>query len=350
MGRCSRASRWVAGSVAAAALAMSAAAIAAAAEGPPTREGALAVHAPLQRFVDSSLSGGPPKDGIPAIDEPRFWTAAEANRYLDDDDVVFGVRHAGEVRAYPQRILVWHEIVNDTIGEEPVSVTYCPLTGTALGFLRGDTTLGVSGRLVNSNLIMYDRATDSSWPQILATAIGGPLAGKSLRQIPVVWTTWERWRERYPETRVLSTRTGYVRDYHRDPYGTYNPIGGYYRTTAGPLFPIMNESDRYSPKAVFIVVRTEAGAPAFRKQALREKHVLHGEVEGARFSAIYDPGRDAGVVFGNPEGMPVAPGDLTFGPGGVEWKEPGKALEPVVGFDAMWFAYAAFYPDGAVVD
>ncbi|EAR23472.1 DUF3179 domain-containing protein [Nitrococcus mobilis] len=319
-------------------------------DGPPIRAVPLTQHAPLERYVDSSLSGGPPKDGIPAIDAPRFWNVRQADRHLGDGDVVFGVYHKGEAKAYPQRILVWHEIVNDVIGQTPVSITYCPLTGTALGFLRGATTLGVSGRLVNSNLIMYDRATDSWWPQVLATAIDGPLAGKSLRQIPVVWTTWKRWRARHPETRVLSTHTGYIRNYKRDPYGSYNPIGGYYRRTARRLFPVMSESERYAPKSVFLVARTETGAIAFRKDSLRERRVLHGETGGGRFTAVYDPELAAGRVFHNPKGVPVAANELTFGRSGIKWKEPSRALEPVASFDAMWFAYAAFYPNGTVVD
>ncbi|MCO6442007.1 MAG: DUF3179 domain-containing protein [Nitrococcus mobilis] len=345
-----RACRWTVHSMFCTVLAIAPGTAALATDGPPTRDVPLTLHAPLENYVDSSLSGGPSKDGIPAIDKPRFWSSKEAEQHLEDGDVVFGVYHKGEAKAYPQRILVWHEIVNDVIGQEPASVTYCPLTGTALGFLRGATTFGVSGRLVNSNLIMYDRATDSEWPQVLATAIDGPLAGKSLHQIPVVWTTWKRWQARYPETRVLSTRTGYIRNYNRDPYGRYNPVGGYYRLTARRLFPVMNESMRYAPKSVFLVARTQEAAIAFRKDALREQHVLHGEAGGSRFTAVYDPELDAGQVFRNPKGAPVAPDELTFGAGGVKWKEPGRALEPVVSFDAMWFAYAAFYPGGIVVD
>jgi hypothetical protein len=131
-------------------------------------------------------------------------------------------------RAYPQRILVWHEIVNDTIGGLNLAVTYCPLTGTAIAFERGDTEFGVSGRLVNSNLIMYDRDTDTWFPQVLAIGIQGPHTGSALVERPMVWTTWQRWRAAHPETAVLSTETGFARNYNRDPYGAYNPRSGYY--------------------------------------------------------------------------------------------------------------------------
>lgn len=322
-----------------------------AAEGPPLRATPLVHSVPLGAYADNILSGGPPKDGIPSIEAPHFWNAEEADRYLDADDVVFGVYLHGEARAYPQRVLVWHEIVNDRFGDSLVSVTYCPLTGSALGFLRGPTTFGVSGRLVNSNLVMYDRATDSAWPQMLATAVSGPLAGASLLQFQVVWTTWARWLRRYPHSRVLSTDTGHIRDYQRDPYGSYNPIvSGYYAPQSGRLFPVMNADHRYPPKRPVIVVRGSDGAIAFDKAALRGKGILTGRIGGTAYTAVYDAALDTGVVFSNPEGRPVSPGDLRFHAGGVKWTGGVEPLDPVLSFQAMWFAFAAFYPDGVVVD
>ncbi len=130
-----------------------------------------------------------------------------------------------------------------------LSTTYCPLTGTALGFERGDTTLGVSGQLVNSNLFLYDRATESLWPQILSTAVSGPLKGHSLKGVPVVWTTWSQWKSLHPDTTVLSTDTGHKRDYFGDPYGGYHPKRGYYRTDVPPRFPVLHADSRLQPKA-----------------------------------------------------------------------------------------------------
>lgn len=134
-------------------------------------------------------SGGPPKDGIPAIDRPQYTSAPEADQWLLPEDIVFGVSYKGLVAAYPQRILVWHEIANELVGNERISITYCPLTGTAIGFKGSlasgaSSTFGVSGKLVNSNLIMYDRATDSRWPQILAKAIDGPFERRKTGGIP----------------------------------------------------------------------------------------------------------------------------------------------------------------------
>lgn len=142
----------------------------------------------LAAFRQAVRSGGPPKDGIPSIDQPRFVAADAVD--LDDAARIIGLYHRGEARAYPQRILVWHEIVNDEVAGEALSITYCPLTGTALGFKRGDTEFGVSGRLVNSNLVMYDCATQSEWPHMLGGAIAGELAGRGLEELRLFWTTW----------------------------------------------------------------------------------------------------------------------------------------------------------------
>lgn len=144
----------------------------------------------LDVLAENVVSGGPGKDGIPAIDKPRFVGAAEME-LQDDDDPVFGLTYCGVVRAYPQLVLVWHEIVNDRIGAERISVTYCPLTGSAFG-VRGGTegrplTFGTTGQLVNSNLLMYDRQTDSEWPQLAGTTIRGPLRGRQLDMVPLVW-------------------------------------------------------------------------------------------------------------------------------------------------------------------
>lgn len=334
-----------------AAVLMSVASLPASAGGaPPQRDAGLHHAAALGDYMEESLSGGPSKDGIPAIDEPAFWTAEKANAYLDPGDIVFGVRYGGVTRAYPQRILVWHEIVNDTLGGTPVSITYCPLTGTALGFLRGETTFGVSGRLVNSNLIMYDRATDSYWPQVLATGIKGPETGASLQGLPVFWTTWERWRSLFPQTRVLSTDTGYIRDYQRDPYGRYNPREGYYEPDARRLFPVMAQDDRYPPKTVFLAARTEDSAIAFHMDRLRETGQLHGTAGGRRFTAVYLPALDSGVIVENPQGKDLGADAITLADNGVMVEGTGSGLSPVISFEAMWFAYAAFYPDGVVVD
>ncbi|UEX77794.1 DUF3179 domain-containing protein [Sediminicurvatus halobius] len=324
---------------------MALAPVAAALAGPPLAEPPFLPQAPAE-YREARLSGGPPKDGIPSIDEPRFESAAAAGDRLADGDRIIGIHIDGEARAYPQAILVWHEIVNDTVGDTPVSVTYCPLTGTALGFRRGETTFGVSGRLVNSNLVMYDRASDTQWPQMLAAGIDGPHAGDGLQELRVVWTTWARWRERYPHTRVLTEDTGSLRRYGSDPYGQYNPRGGYYAEDAPPVFPVMHESDRYPPKHEVLGFRDADHAYAVDRAALRETGVLRHEANGRHYLIVHDPGLDTGWVFRGE--APVAPGDIEFGPDGP--RIPGRdSLTAVNAFEAMWFAWAGFYPETAVI-
>jgi hypothetical protein len=165
-------------------------------------------------------------------------------RFLSDDQPVFGLEGQGgeRPRAYPQLVLVWHEIVNDRVNGRPLTVTYCPLTGTAIAFTGppdgAALTFGTTGNLVNSNLVMYDRQTDSTWPQLTGTAITGKRKGQTLATTPLLWTTWKNWRSAHPRTRALSTDTGHLRDYGSDPYGSYTRRSGYY-TEGGPLFPVL---------------------------------------------------------------------------------------------------------------
>jgi hypothetical protein len=300
-----------------------------------------------QVYSDSMMSGGPPKDGIPAIDVPRFWRPEQADDFLDGGDIVFGLTENGIVRAYPQRILVWHEIVNDVVGDLGLAVTYCPLTGTAIAFERARTEFGVSGRLVNSNLIMFDRDTDTWFPQVLAIGIQGPHQGAALVERPMVWTTWERWRTIHPDTAVLSTDTGFARNYHRDPYGAYNPRSGYYVPDSGTMFPLMHTDTRFPPKAEVIGARTAEAAVAFPLPRLREAGRAELEANGTVFTALYDEALDTGYVF---RGRSDATAEIGgTGPQAVTWPE-GAGLEPVNSFQAMWFAWAAFYPETAVHD
>ncbi|MGH2695670.1 MAG: DUF3179 domain-containing protein [Actinomycetota bacterium] len=313
--------------------------------------------------------GGPPKDGIPPIEDPRFLSASEA-RFLAEDDVVFGLVHAGEVRAYPQLVLVWHEIANDRFPDGPMTVTYCPLTGSAVAF-RGRAaggrtyTFGTSGDLVNSNLLMYDRQTDSRWPQILARAILGPSFGRWLEEIPLDWTTWGRWRAAHPDTVVLSTETGAVRDYGTDPYGSYTPLSGYYAPGTGRGFPVTEEDPRFDDKEVVIGVKHGTGRLAVRKSTLRRRHVAHAGLEGDPVSVLYDPALDEGRAYRPVTGalrLRLSPADE---PGRYVddmtdslWDSMGQSLigplrgerlERLVSYDVMWFSWVAFFPQTEVV-
>ncbi|MCP4383952.1 MAG: DUF3179 domain-containing protein [Hyphomicrobiales bacterium] len=296
-------------------------------------------------YADAMLSGGPGKDGIPAIDSPQFWDAERASEYLDDGDIVFGLVENGEARAYPQRILVWHEIVNDVVGGTGLAVTYCPLTGTAIAFERGTTEFGVSGRLVNSNLIMYDRDTDTWFPQILAVGTSGPHVGAALVERPVIWTNWRRWREAYPDTGVLSTETGFLRNYRSDPYGAYNDVSGYYLPDSATLFPLMNDDGRHPPKTIFLLARTTDRSVAFNMEELRATKKIEATADGETFTAIYDDRLDTGYVFsGRTVAVPRIEGPSAFD---VNWTG-GEALRPINSFLAMWFAVTAFYPETVI--
>ena len=310
-----------------------------------TASAALVLHHTPDDLAANMMSGGPPPDGIPSIDDPKFVPADRAG--LDRGDMIVGLDYGGTVRAYPHRILVHHEIVNHRIGGpeeggENIAVTYCPLTATAQAFRTGTTTLGVSGRLINSNLVMYDRDTGSLWPQIAATAIAGERRGESLDEINVTWTTWGAWVDRHPETEVLSTDTGYLRNYDRDPYGSYNPAGGYY-TMDRTMFPVMHEDDRYHPKHMVVGARTTAHAVFFDLEALRRQ----GLQETERFIGVYDPDLRTAYIYEKDgafdgtyeEGQIVARG------GGDTYRADELPLEQVVAIEAFAFAWIAFYPD-----
>lgn len=319
--------------------------------GPPIAEASYPLSLRPDILRARSQSGGVPKDGIPSIDSPNFESASAADKRLGDNAIVFGLARNGAAKAYPQSILVWHEICNDTIGGDPVSVTYCPLTGTVLGFERGDTTFGVSGSLINNNLIMYDRATENWWPQVLATAIPGwgeSFVGRSLKDFRLVWTTWDRWQSAHPDTKVLTTATGFARDYNRDPYGSYNPRGGYYAPAEDPLFSPLNRDDRHPPKEVFIGARGTEGAIAFHKDRLREEKLITGTMGEVPVLAVYEPTLDTGYVYRNPEEQDYAYADgQVEGPNGTV--APNElALPEVMTLDAMWFAWMGFYPESEV--
>jgi hypothetical protein len=314
---------------------------------PPTTDGRLHLEYDIGTLEDNIVSGGVPKDGIPAIDEPTF--ADTPPEGLAPDDPVFGVVRDGEAKAYPQYILVHHEIVNDAIAGDPVAVTYCPLTGTAQGFERGPIEFGVSGRLVNSNLTMYDRGTDSWWPQMLATAIKGPLTGESLQEFRVTWTTWERWSRAYPETAVLTEDTGFSRRYGVDPYGQYNEKRGYYSSSRTLFEPLQGDS-RAHPKAVVIGTRSETGAIAFDKETLLSQRVLTDRIDDTPYVAVADSDLATGYTYLNPESVPVEATDDGYTVDGKTYTADSLPLDRSLAFDAMWFAWAGFYPESGYVD
>jgi len=267
--------------------------------------------------ADEIRAGGPPRDGIPALDDPAVVPAAEAP--WPDDVPVVGVAVGGKARAYPLAVLVWHELANDTLGGRPILVSYCPLCGTALVFDRSidgePHRFGVSGLLYKSDLLMFDRETESLWSQIRAEAVTGPLEGRRLALLRSRIEAWSAWRDRHPDTTVLSRDTGHRRRYGASPYGDY-------ATSERLMFPV-EYSRRYHPKMPTLGLRRPDG-PA-RAYPAAELVGAGGEVR-ERFD-------------GEPVRVAYDPESQTFD------VEAPEEIEVIEGF---WFAWIAFHPGSSV--
>ena len=192
---------------------------------------------PFNQIVD----GGPGRDGIAAINEPRFLPVDQVD-FLEEDALVVGIKIGEELRAYPHAILDRHEIVNDFIGTTPVGVSFCYLTGSAIGWDRNfaatESLLGVSGLLFNSNLIVFDRVTDSHWAQMKLQCVEGERICEEIKQISLVEMSWASWKALFPESEILSTETGFDRDY------TEPPLSAYVNESSQPIFPVYPLDDR----------------------------------------------------------------------------------------------------------
>ncbi|MCD6596051.1 MAG: DUF3179 domain-containing protein [Bacteroidales bacterium] len=192
------------------------------------------------------LSGGPGKDGIPALKNPDFVVKSEA-LFMNNEDLILGLVVGTEARAYPHKILDWHEIINDEVQGEKFVISYCPLTGTGIGWAQRQhgvsSTFGVSGLLYNSNLIPYDRESDSYWSQMRLDCIKGSRKGEKIETIQLIETNWGTWKNIYPNTQVVSTNTGYSRNYNRYPYGNY-------KTDETVYFPVSVKDSRLHAKEV----------------------------------------------------------------------------------------------------
>ncbi|MEN8108617.1 MAG: DUF3179 domain-containing protein [Pseudomonadota bacterium] len=270
--------------------------------------------------ADEILSGGPSRDGIPAIDKPHFVTATAAT-FLQTDDRILGITRNGVSRAYPVAILNWHEIINDRFGNEPIVVTYCPLCGTGIAYLakaRGQALeFGVSGLLYNSNMLLYDRETQSLWSQISRQAISGPMKGTKLQAIPVMHTHWSDWKQRHPETQVLSTDTGHQRDYSRNPYQGYEK-------TSELWFPVQAQDKRYHPKEPVLGIEIDGHFKAYPFVELgKAGDDVHDTLAGQQIVVKYDRQHHTAVAVDT----------------------QGELL---AGVTAFWFAWYAFHPDTTV--
>ncbi len=307
------------------------------------------------------LNGGPGKDGIPALTNPRFVEPGGAETtYLEDSDRVVGIILDSQPLALPLNIFWWHEIVNISQAGVRLSITHCPLTGSTLGFDRtaaGGAEFGVSGLLYRNNLVMYDRnSSESLWPQMLRGARCGAADGTALTMVPVIEMTWEGWRTLYPDTRVLGD-PGAGRNYRSYPYGSYD-------STNNPtlLFPGTIDNRR-PPKERVLGITSGTGGITYPYGVLDEvgsMAAVQGNLPGEPHVVFWDRDRDAAMAY-----RPNLDGeDLTFSvvdesivddQTGSTWRVDGTAisgpnagtqLEPVAeAFIAFWFAWPTFYPD-----
>jgi hypothetical protein len=345
-------------------------------EGPTSGEESPSALEPPVVDPDDIISGGPPPDGIPPIDDPAFLSVDEVD-FLDPNEPVLAVEVGGTAKAYPIRILMWHEIVNDRFGGLPVVVTYCPLCNTGIAFGRplidGELLdFGTSGKLYHSNLVMYDRQTGSYWAQAIGQAIVGPLVREQLEFIAARLLSWEDWRAAHPDGLVLSTETGFARDYGANPYAGYD----------GTESPFLFEGDpdpRLPATAHALGIADGEGFLAVPFDELESSQVdgwaaTNVEVGDADLAVFWKAGTssalDAETVSGGRDVgaaaayVPRAEGErLTFraDAGGIvddqtgsTWSIAGEALagplagtqlEVAVAIDSFWFDWAAFHPE-----
>lgn len=265
---------------------------------------------------DEIKKGGPPKDGIPSIDHPKFLKP-EAVSFLKENDRILGVEVNGIAKAYPVKILNYHEIVNDQFGKQAIAVTYCPLCGSGITFDAGNQqdkrTFGVSGLLYNSDVLLYDRQTESLWSQIMMEAISGTASGQMLQFIATENTTWETWKTAHPNTLVLSTDTGYNRDYNDEPYLAYEQNDQL-------MFPVSNKSDQLKNKDYIIGVEINGHYKAYPFKILKKKESeIIDEFQHQQLHIQYDKKTETARIL----------------------DEKGVKYPAVVMY---WFAWYAFHP------
>lgn len=279
--------------------------------------------------LDEVIAGGPPPDGIPSIDRPQFVRHAEADAWLGDDEPGIAFSRGGVQRFYPYQVLVWHEIVNDTVpassgveGDgERVLVTYCPLCLTGFIFdpvVRGERVeFGTSGKLWKSNLVMYDRKTDSLWSQILGEAIVGEMTGTKLPLLPSDQVRYGAWKRAHPGGEVLSRQTGATRFYGSSPYGDYFTPTDFSQQLAGV------RDTRLTPEDFVFGIVVMSRAKAYPVEAVRAAGEVADTFQGKTFVLRFDRTLEVVQVFE---------------------RTPSGALERINPFSAFWFSWAAAHP------
>ncbi len=318
------------------------------------------------------ISGGPPPDGIPPIDDPKFVSPEDADRWLTGQEPVIALEIDGDVRAYPLQIMIWHEIVNDVVGDVPVTVTFCPLCNSAIVFdrrLDGVTyDFGTSGNLRSSDLVMWDRQTESWWQQLTGEAIVGELTGKVLTFLPAPIVSWKDFKAVNTDGKVLSRSTGFSRSYGRNPYIGYDKVDN-------PPFLLLDEPDgRLPPKERVVAVTIGDVDVAFPFSILERERVVNYSVNGRDLTVFFKPGtvsaldrssikesRDVGatgvfdpIVDRQKLSFRTDGEDIVDNETGSVWNILGEAVEgpltgktlaPIVHANHFWFAWGAFKSD-----
>ena len=271
--------------------------------------------------VDRIMSGGPKKDGIPALTDPRRSRASRAN-YLHPEDRVVGVSFRGEQMAYPLRILVWHEVVNDKVGGQEIAVTYCPLCDSITVFDRniGDgkpIELGVSGLLFDSNVLMYDRRrsnrTESLWSQMQTQSVAGDRVNAFLNTVPYKLTSWQGWVDEHPKTEVLSRMTGHRRNYDENPYEDYF-------SNNRVMFPMTHTDPRLGNKERVLGIQIGDTIRAYPIGRVHpDQDTINDTIDGHNITVVLSPTREDAYLESTPQGATV--------------------------INSFWFAWAGFYPD-----
>ena len=271
---------------------------------------------------DKIFRGGPPRDGIPSIDKPIFLPI-DKYQVFDKHSEVLGVVHNGVAKAYPIGIMDWHEIVNDEFAGQPLVVTYCPLCGSGISFEAfkngAPIKFGVSGLLYNSDVLLYDRTTQSLWSQILAKAITGPLKGEKLKLVNTQRMTLGSWKALHPTSLILTTQTGYSRDYYQSPYTDYHLNNRTY-------FPLTHENSALPKKEWIVGIEINDHYKAYPISVLAKKKVRQFEdtLGGFTFTLTWDKnGENIRAIANNGKEIPV--------------------------LQMFWFAWAAFHPETEVL-
>ncbi|HKJ33205.1 MAG TPA: DUF3179 domain-containing protein [Balneolales bacterium] len=320
------------------------------------------------------IDGGPGKDGIPSIDNPKFIPVSQ-EIHLDSTSVVLGVKIGDTLRAYPLQIMDWHEIVNDKINGTKFSLTYCPLTGSGIAWNRTidgqTTTFGTSGLLYRNNLVAYDRQTGTLWSQMLEEGIHGDNISKHAKMFQVLRTNWYTWKKAYPNSEVLSRETGYGRNYDLYPYGDYRTNNTYF------LFPVIHQDNHLPAKTIIygveltpnnhiaypasIIIKPGANPVSIMSKkgvtVINDSHnglVIAGSQKFNFTVAFGIPDNiDTGNFTAIQNALPVVMQDqkgnkynwfseVTEGP------DKGMKLKYVKSYSAYWFAWADFFPKTAI--